>query len=673
MSVPYEAPLAWIRGAVEQAVRQQLGALPERRPLPGYEDVLGETADAVLEGIARMAREVLSPLNRVGDAAPPRLTAQGVVTPAGFREAYRRFCADGWPTLCAPGEFGGQGLPMLLGAAATETWGGANLAFAMCPEAATGAVEALRLHASPSLQERYLPRIVSGEWTASMCLTEPQAGSDLSTVRTLAEPDGENGGSDGSWRLTGRKIFISWGDHDLADNIVHLVLARTPGAPAGLKGISLFLVPKWLPGAEPSVTSAAGRAAEPSAGLAAGPAAGLDMEHNDIEVVSLEHKMGIRASPTCVMALGERGGARGWLIGPLHEGVACLFAMMNHMRIGVGLHSTGLAERAWQLARAYAEERRQGRNAAGAQRPIIEHADVRRMLLTMKSLTHAARCLAYSAAATLDLAHADVEPLVRERAERRLGLLTPLVKAWCTDVAVEVASLGVQVHGGTGYVDDSEISQVYRDARIGPIFEGTNSIQAQDLLVRKVFRDGGAALGELLNDVESTARQLSDCASARETSVRGALAEPSACSVHNALAEPVAQSARSPFTEPSAQSVLRTLAEPLLAECSRLRAAAQDLIDASRSEPEIAGCVAYPFLQWLAVVAGGWQWALAAQSAFGAGLGGELSSGPGIGLGRPLIDCARFYGAHILPRAHTYAAQVASGADILISPSPAEL
>lgn len=597
MPTPYEAPLALIRAAIDQAARAA-----QLRSLPGREEALGDTAGAILQGAARIAREVLSPLNAAGDAAPSRLTARGVVTPDGFREAYRRFCADGWPTVCAPEEFGGQGLPMLLGAAATETWGGANLAFAMCPEAANGAVEALRLHASPALRERYLPRLVSGEWTASMCLTEPQAGSDLSTVRTMAEPDGD------AWRLAGRKIFISWGDHDLADNIVHLVLARTPGAPAGLRGISLFLVPKVLPEGLP----------------------------NDIHAVSLEHKMGIRASPTCVMALGDRDaarGARGWLVGPLNEGLACLFTMMNHMRIGVGLHSTGLAERACQLARAYAHERRQGRDAAtGAQLPIVEHPDVRRMLLTMKALTHGARCLAYNAAATLDVACADVGEPLRERAGRRLALLTPLVKAWCSDIAVEVASLGVQVHGGSGYINESEISQVYRDARIGPIFEGTNYIQAQDLLVRRVIRDGGAALEELLAEMEGAAHAL------------------------------VRRAAQAPG-EPGAG--LAALSGLILAECGLLRAAARRLVESSGSQPDLAGCVAYPFLQWLAVVAGGWQWALAADDA--------CRGAPDDEFARSLIDCARFYGAHILPRARAYAAAVDSGTDILVTPRPAEI
>ncbi len=619
MPTLYEAPLALIRAAIDQAARAV-----ELPSLPDWPEAFGDTADAVLQGAARLARDVLSPLNATGDAASSRLTAEGVVTPKGFPEAYRRFCADGWPTICAPQELGGQGLPMVLGAAATETWGGANLAFAMCPEAANGAVEALRLHAAPALRERYLPPLVSGEWTASMCLTEPHAGSDLSTIRTLAEPDGDG------WRLAGRKIFISWGDHDLADNIVHLVLARTPGAPAGLGGISLFLVPKVLP---------------PDAGEP--PAVGREGLRNDIHAVSLEHKMGIRASPTCVMALGERGGARGWLVGPLHGGLACLFTMMNHMRIGVGLHSTGLAERAWQLARNYAQERRQGRDAAGSQRPIIEHPDVRRMLLTMKALTHGARCLAYHAAAMLDVTGAKVgkvgevgDEAVRERARRRLALLTPLVKAWCSDVAVEVSSLGVQVHGGTGYIEDSEISQVYRDARIGPLFEGTNYIQAQDLLVRRVIRDRGAALEELLAEMERAARNLESA----------------------------------------------TLSAPLLAECAHLRTAARRIVDSSGSQPDLPGCVAYPFLQWLAVVAGGWQWALAAHDASrrgpsdpgGPGVLSGLSgpsgpSGSHDGFARAMTDCARFYGAHILPRARAYAAAVDSGTDILVTPRPAEI
>ena len=566
MTAPYEAPLGLIRDALEQAARRCGFA-----PTAAHEEFLGETAVAVLEGAARMAREVLSPLNRVGDSQSSVLAPAGVTTAAGFAAAWQQFCADGWPALAAPQEWGGQALPMLISAATTEIWGGANLAFAMLPETAVGAVVVLRVHGTAQLRSSYLPALVSGEWTAAMSLTEPQAGSDLSTLRTLARPDGA------SWLLQGRKIFISWGEHDLAHNIVHLVLARTPDAPPGVKGLSLFLVPRRLQH----------------------NGSWLD---NDLRAVSLEHKMGIRASPTCVMALGEHGGARGWLIGDLHNGLGCMFTLMNHMRIGVGLHSTGVAERARQLALAYAAERRQGRDAKGAQRPIIEHADVRRMLLTMNVLTHAARCLAYCAAAALDLVHAqDTDAPTRARAERRLGLLTPLVKAWASDTAVEVSSLGVQVHGGTGYVDDCEASQMYRDARIGPVFEGTNFIQAQDLLGRKILRDRALAFGELLTQMEQDA---------------------------NALA---------------ADSGLRT---GLLSECIRLRGCVAQLLVDSPTQPELVGSIAYPFLQWLGVVAGGWQWAIAARAA-----------------SRAVLDQAQFYAAHILPRARAFELIVAGGSD----------
>ncbi len=584
MANPYRAPVALLRLVLNQAAE-----ISGSRALPGYEEVLTDLAGTILESASRFASDVLSPLNRVGDREPSHLQADGVVTPPGFIDAYRRFREDGWVSLAAPQEHGGQGLPTLISAAVTEMWGGANLSFAMCPELTIGALEVLGVHASAALVESYAARLASGEWATAMCLTEPQAGSDLSTLHTRAERDGE------SWRLFGRKIFISWGDHDMTENIVHFVLARTPDAPPGLKGISLFLVPKKVP-----------------------TAGGLVL--NDIEAVSLEHKMGIRASPTCVMALGEHGGARGWLIGKLHEGLGCMFTMMNHMRLGVGLHSLGLAERSLQLARDYARERLQGRDAAGAQRPIIEHADVRRMLLTMKALTLAARGLAYTAAATLDVAHSAQDNSKRATASRRADLLTPIVKAWCSDVAVEVASLGVQVHGGTGYVDDSEISQVYRDARIGPIFEGTNYIQAQDLLGQKVIRDKAAAFGELLADIERTARSLT------------------------------------PDLEP--------LQAALFQHCARLRETATELIAKSPGEPDLVGATAYHFLHWVGLLAGGWQLALSAQ-----GARTELPPADA----RAVVDLAVFYGAQILPRACAHEAVVRHGAEAVTRVASADL
>ena len=585
MATPYQAPLALVRLALNQAAE-----ITGARALPGFDEVLTDLAEPILENASRFAGDVLSPLNPVGDRTPSRCEPSGVVTPPGFIEAYKRFRADGWISLAVAAEHGGQGLPTLISAAVTEMWGGANLSFAMCPELAVGALGALQVHAPVELMDTYAAHIASGEWATAMCLTEPQAGSDLSTVRTRAEPDGD------AWRLYGRKIYISWGDHDLTENIVHFVLARTPDAPPGVKGISLFLVPKKLPGA---------------------------LTKNDIDAVSLEHKMGIRASPTCVMVLGEQGGARGWLVGKLHDGLGCMFTMMNHMRLGVGLHSLGLAERALQLARDYARERLQGRDASGAQRPIIEHADVRRMLLLMKSLTQAARGLAYTAAATLDVAHSSEDNNKRAAALRRADLLTPIVKAWCSDVAVEVASLGVQVHGGMGFVDDAEISQVYRDARIGPIFEGTNYIQAQDLVGRKIVRDRGAVLAELLAEIEKTARSL-----------------------------------------PSDTLGLGPLQSGLLEGSAKLRDAAAEVVAKSPQEPELIGATAYNFLQWLGVLAGGWQLALLAASA---------GAAANAGTSRAIIDLAAFYAAHVLPRMSAHEAIVRHGYGTVAKASAADI
>jgi 3-(methylthio)propanoyl-CoA dehydrogenase len=627
MSNPYQAPLALVRLALNQAAE-----ISGARALPGYDEVLSDLAEPILENASRFAGDVLSPLNPVGDRTPSRCETRGVVTPPGFVEAYRRFCADGWVSLAAPVEHGGQGLPTLISAAVTEMWGGANLSFAMCPELTLGALGALRAHASTELIEAYADRITSGEWATAMCLTEPQAGSDLSTVKTRAEPDGD------AWRLYGRKIYISWGDHDLTDNIVHFVLARTSDAPPGVKGISLFLVPKKVPGVDGALTK------------------------NDIDAVSIEHKMGIRASPTCVMVLGEHGGARGWLVGKLHGGLGCMFTMMNHMRLGVGLHSLGLAERSLQLARNYARERLQGRNTSGAQRPIIEHADVRRMLLLMKSLTQAARGLAYTAAATLDVAHSAEDPTRRAGAMHRADLLTPVVKAWCSDVAVEVASLGVQVHGGMGFIDDAEISQVYRDSRIGPIFEGTNYIQAQDLLSRKVMRDNGKVLRELLAEIEKAARALAP--SGTNTPTARPAATPSGINT------PAARAATTAGSEGAAAAVgdyahpLAPLHSGLLDGCARLRNAAAELIERSTREPDLIGATAYNFLQWLGILAGGWQLALSATRA-----AAEINANDA----QAVLDLAAFYGAHVLPRASVHEAIVRHGAEAIAKAAVTDL
>jgi 3-(methylsulfanyl)propanoyl-CoA dehydrogenase len=591
MATSYDAPLAQMRSAIDHAARATgLDRVPPAR------DALAEVTESVLDNAARFAREILSPLNPIGDRQPPRCTSEGVTASPGFAGAYERFRSDGWTTLNAPATAGGMGLPSLIAAAAGEMWAGANLSFAMCPEVASGAVAALRHHAPESLRARYLPPLVSGEWTASMCLTEPQAGSDLSTVRTRAESDSSG---DGSWRLFGRKIYISWGDHDFAANIVHLVLARTPDAPEGVKGISLFLVPKRVPRADGTLVA------------------------NDIHAISIEHKMGIRGSPTCTMALGEREGARGWLVGQQHEGLACMFTMMNVMRLGVGIHSLGVAERALQLARAHAHERQQGRTAAGPHRPIIEHADVRRMLLTMKALTQAARGLVYTTAATLDVAELAADEATRTAAANRASLLTPVVKAWVSDTGAEVASLGVQVHGGTGYVDDAEISQIFRDSRIGPIFEGTNYIQAQDLLARKIVRERGATLSALLEDLEADVSRL-----------------------------------------PAEDAKLTSLRTQLLEGSAHLREAAARIVRESPSDPELIGSVAHHFLQWLGVLIGGWQWAQYAASAAARKREADADA---------TLNTAAFYAAHILPRMRVHAAIVAAGSGAVANAAPSSI
>ncbi|WP_294120382.1 acyl-CoA dehydrogenase family protein [Sphingomonas sp.] len=428
-----------------------------------------EIVDAVLEGAAALAEGEFAPLLTVGDTVGARWDNGCVSMPAGFRQAWTSFVEGGWMSLAAPEEHGGQGLPFVLSAALMDDLQAANTGFAMLPVLSMGAIEALDRHGSDELKRDYLPKIVSGEWPGTMNLTEPQAGSDVGALKTRAEPN-----DDGSWRIKGTKIFITYGEHDLADNIVHLVLARTPGAPEGTRGISLFLVPKLLP----------------------------DGSANDLRCVSIEHKMGIHASPTCVMSYGDHDGAIGWLVGPENGGMAAMFTMMNNARLNVGLQGVGIAERATQRAVAYAIERKQGqRNRLPV--PIADHPDVRRMLMRMRALTMGARALAYYAFGQVDrAARGDAG------AGLRAEVLTPLVKAWCTDIGIEVASLGIQVHGGMGYIEETGAAQHLRDARIASIYEGTNGIQAADLVGRKLGLDGGLALDGLIADIEAETQDL---------------------------------------------------------------------------------------------------------------------------------------------------------------------
>ncbi|GJD91833.1 3-methylmercaptopropionyl-CoA dehydrogenase [Methylobacterium hispanicum] len=429
-------------------------------------------AEAILTEAGRLAADVIAPLNRVGDRHGATLSAGTVTTAPGWAEAYRAFVDGGWNGLAADPDHGGQGLPHLLGAAATEIWNGANLAFSLCPILTAGGIEALVAHGSDALKARYLEKLVSGTWTATMNLTEPQAGSDLAALRTRAEPAG-----DGSYRITGAKIYITYGEHDMADNIVHLVLARLKDAPAGTRGISLFLVPKVLP----------------------------DGSRNDLRCSGLEHKLGIHASPTCSMAFGDEGGATGWLVGEENRGLACMFTMMNSARLNVGLQGVGVAEAATQKALAYAQERRQGRAPGAAEAsPIVAHADVQRTLLTMKAYTAAARGICYLTAAALDAADGPEGQAAHDRA----SLLTPVAKAFSTDIANEVTSLGVQVHGGMGFVEETGAAQLMRDARILAIYEGTNGIQAIDLTNRKLPLDGGATVRAQIASMRRAAEGL---------------------------------------------------------------------------------------------------------------------------------------------------------------------
>ncbi len=453
---PYTPPLDQMR-----FVMSRVAGLAQVGHLPGLEAAGTDVVDQVLDEAGRLAVGVLAPLNQVGDEAGAVLERGAVRTAPGFRDAYRAFADGGWMGLPFPEAVGGQGLPRLVNTAVAEIWNAANTSLMLCPLLTQAAIEALIDHGSAELQGLYLPRLMSGAWTGAMCLTEPQAGSDVGALQTRAEP------AEDGYLIRGQKIFITFGEHDLAPNILHLVLARLPGAPAGTKGISLFLVPKFL--------------ANPDGSLG---------RRNDLVCLKLEHKLGIRGSPTCVMSYGEGGGAMGYLVGEENAGMRCMFTMMNNARLAVGHEALGLAERAYQQALAYAQERVQGRHAGRPAR-LVDFPDVRRMLVTMRSQIAAMRALAYETAAWVDRSEHEPDSEARRKATGRVALLTPVVKAWCTDLAQEIASLAIQVHGGMGYIEETGVAQHYRDARILSIYEGTNGIQAMDLVSRKLGVEGG--------------------------------------------------------------------------------------------------------------------------------------------------------------------------------------
>lgn len=468
----YEAPINDMAFTL-----QSVAGLPKLEGLPGFESYDPDLIAPILEEAAKLARDVLAPLNQSGDAAGAVLTEDGVKAAPGFAEAYAQFRDGGWMGLAAPEEWGGQGLPKALALAVMEMIHSANMAFGLCPLLSFGAIEALLHHGTDDQKQTYLPNLVAGTWTGTMNLTEPQAGSDVGALKTKAVPNG-----DGSYAITGQKIFITWGDHDIAENIIHLVLARLPDAPAGSRGVSLFLVPKFFVGEDGSLG-----------------------ERNSLKCIGLEKKIGIHASPTCVM---EYDGAKGWLIGEANKGLACMFTMMNSARLNVGLEGVAVGEAAYQAAFEYAQERKQGRaEGVDGPAPILHHADVRRTLTTMRARVAAARAICYACGVAADLAVTAPDEQARHAAKLREDLLTPIAKAWSTDMGVDVASLGLQIHGGMGFMNETLAAQLYRDARIAPIYEGTNGIQAIDLVGRKLSGTNGESMRLILGDIDATIRE----------------------------------------------------------------------------------------------------------------------------------------------------------------------
>ena len=591
----YYAPLAEM-----QFVLTELAGLEQVAALPGYEEATPDVTAAILEEAAKFATNVLDPLNAGGDREGSRRQDDGTVkTPAGFKEAYLQFCANGWNGLTKSTAYGGQGLPHLVGTAVEEMWHSSNLAFNLCAMLTQGAIEAIELRGSPELKDRYLAKMVAGAWTGTMNLTEPQAGSDLAAVRTRAVPQG-----DGTYKLFGQKIFITYGEHDYTENIIHMVLARTPDAPEGVKGISLFLVPKFQVNADGSLGA-----------------------RNDVQCVSLEHKLGIHASPTAVMAYGDHGGAIGYLVGEENRGLEYMFIMMNLARFSVGMEGVGISERAYQRAAAYAKERVQGKpvgadkSAAGAK--IIEHPDIRRMLMTMRAHTEAMRAVAYVTAAAMDNAHRQPDARAKERHQAFVDFMIPIVKGCSTETAQEIASLGIQVHGGMGFIEETGAAQHYRDARIMTIYEGTTGIQANDFIGRKTARDGGAVARGIAKEMESVAQELAGAADANLKAIGARLAEGVAAA----------------------------------------RAATEWMVAAYGTNPRAAHAVAVPYLKLWGLVLGGWQLgrgALAAARHLAAGTGNASFL-------KAKIATARFYADALLPQATGLAQAVTGGGESVLA------
>ncbi|MEO8004840.1 MAG: acyl-CoA dehydrogenase [Betaproteobacteria bacterium] len=587
----YHAPMADML-----FVMNELAGLEQVSKLPGFEDATPDTVSAILEEASKFATNVLDPLNWPGDREGAQWLEGGhVKTPAGFKDAYEQYCANGWNGLTKNPEYGGQGLPQLVSTAVEEMWHAANLAFDLCPLLTQGAIEAIELRGTDDLKEKFLPKMVAGTWTGTMNLTEPQAGSDLAAVRTRAVPQG-----DGSYKLFGQKIFITFGEHDYTENIIHLVLARTPTAPEGVKGISLFVVPKVLVNADGTLGA-----------------------RNDVHCVSIEHKLGIHASPTAVLAYGDKGGAVGYLVGEENRGLEYMFIMMNLARFSVGMEGVGISDRAYQRAVTYARDRVQGK-AVGMEKgariaTIIEHPDIRRMLMTMRAYTEAARAVAYVTAAALDNAANNPDPAARARHQAFAEFMIPIVKGWSTEMAQEVTSLGVQVHGGMGFIEETGAAQHFRDARIITINEGTTGIQANDLIGRKTARDAGGVAKAVAGEIDKIAAKLA---------------------------------AR---TEPALQAIGVQLA----AATADLQSTIEWMVTAYGQQPRAAHAGAVSYLKLWGLAAGGWQMgraALIAADHLVAGTGDPQFLHAKIATARYFADC-------LLPQASGLAHTIVYGGE----------
>ena len=584
----YQAPLRDM-----QFVINELADLNSLNQLPAFAEATPDLVEAVLEQAAILAGEVFSPLNHSGDEHGTFIDAGKVVSPSGYAEAFRQFAENGWQGIGKSEAYDGQGLPFLVHLATSEMWNSANLALALCPLLTSGAIEALESHASEALKQAFLPRLVSGEWTGTMNLTEPQAGTDLAAIKTRAQRDGD------AYRIKGQKIFITWGEHEMSANIAHLVLARLPDAPEGVKGISLFLVPKYLLNED-----------------------GSPGQRNDLQVVSLESKMGIHSSPTCVMSYGDNDGAVGFLVGEENNGLACMFTMMNNARLEVGLQGVAISERAYQQALGFARERVQGTARGQSGRSaIIHHPDVRRMLMQMRAISEAGRALAYVTAAETDRARQAGDEKSRQGRQSRVDLLIPIVKGWCTEMAQEVTYLGVQIHGGMGFIEETGAAQYMRDARILTIYEGTTGIQALDLMGRKILRDKGAALTELIAELSDFEKRLSGL-----------------------------------------QGDFALIAGRFSSALQATRQARDYFFEQVSVDEDLAGAGGVDFMMMCGHLLGGWLLARAALAAQA-----HIDAGDEDVFYRNKINTALFFAEHILPRSESHSRMLQSGSRSVMS------